>query len=193
MAEITPTARPSRILTFYTRIALVAALTLYFARAYVVRVFLAATGFVPFDLQYPLRPPTIAIQLGAYASPGVERLYSAFALVDALFAVAAAAAVALSWLWLSARAPNGLFDFLRRGGILLLPMVAGVLDIIENVGFHRLIEGLKGQSYADTIQWTATLHQVRAALIYIRDYLTLIFVGVTLILLWLRRDARPSR
>ena len=191
MAKITAGA-PPRLLTVYTRIALIAALTLYFARAYVVRVFFGATGFIPFDFQFPLTPPTIAIQLGAYASPGIERLYSAFALVDAMFAVAAAAAVALSWLWLAARAPNPLFDFLKRSGILVLPVVAGVLDVVENVGFHRLIEGLRGQSYADTIQWTATLHQVKASLLYVRDGLTVVFVGVTLILLWWRRAARSS-
>ncbi len=190
MPEITPAAAPPRILTFYTRIALVAVLTLYFARLYVVRVFFAATGFIPFDLQAALKPPTIAIQLGAYQSPGVERLYSAFAVVDAMFAVAVAAAVALSWLWLSARAPNRLFDFLMRGGVIVLPVISGTLDVIENVGFHRLIGGLKGESYADTIQLTATLHQVKTASIYVRDFLTVVFVGVTLLLLWWRRAAR---
>ncbi len=189
MAEFNTIAVP-RALTFYARIAIVAALTLYFARAYVVRVFLASTGFVPFDLQFPLRAPTIAIQLGAYASPSIEKLYSAFALVDAMFAVAAAAAVALSWLWLSARAPNPLFSFLSRGGIFFIPLVAGILDVVENAGFYRLIHGLKGEAYAQTIEITATVHQVKAALMYVRDYLTVLFAAVALIVLWLRRRTR---
>jgi len=190
MADIIPSTAPSRVLTFYTRIAIVSALTLYFGRAYVVRVFLASTGFVPLDLQFPLKPQTVAIQLGAYTGSDVERLYSAFALVDAMFAVAMAAAVTLSWLWLSVRTPNPLFASMKRGGLFLVPLVAGLLDVAENVGFHRLIAGVHGEAYANTIQFTTTLHDVKASLIYIRDVVTIGFVGLTLLLLWRRRGVR---
>jgi hypothetical protein len=191
MAEL-KTAFAPRALGRFTLTAIMAALVLYLARLFAERVFLAATGFLPFDLQFPLRAQTIAIQLGAYANSSTAKFYSAFALIDGMFAVATAGALTLSWLWIATRQPNPFFAFLNRAGIVLVPLVAGVLDVAENFGFDRLMHGLKGISYSNTIEITATVHQVKAALIYVRDFLTLLVVTIALILLWLRRWQRKA-
>jgi hypothetical protein len=191
MSESTP-PQTSRVTGRVVIGAVGVALGLAAARLFLSSAFRSVTGFVPFDLQFPLGRQAIAIQLGALGKGVAAQAYVPFAIADALLALAAAWAIALLWLWIFHKAPNRLFVFLSRGGIFLVPVTAGVLDIAENVEFYRLIHGLSGPAYADTIEMTTSVHALKSAFVYVRDYLTAAVVLVGLLTLWLQRRQRKT-
>lgn len=136
--------------------------------------FQAVTTFKPFDVQFPLTRNMIAIQLGAYertAGPA----YLSFFFVDLLLAFVSAGTLMLLWSWLFRR-PNRISSFLERGGIIFIPLYTLGCDVAENIAFARLIGGLSGESYADTIQFAVTVHGVRGALLDLQVILTVLFV-----------------
>lgn len=136
--------------------------------------FQAVTTFKPFDVQFPLTRYMIAIQLGAYG-PTAGAAYLPFFIVDLLLAFVSAGALMLLWSWLF-RKPNRVMAFLERGGIILVPLYTLSCDIAENVAFARLIGGLSGESYANTIQFAVTVHGIRGALLDLQMILTVLFV-----------------
>src|SRR4051812_9773601 len=76
------------------------ALGLTVVRFFLSDAFRSVTGFVPFDLQFPLGRQAIAIQLGALGKGVAAQAYVPFAVADALLAAAAAWAIALLWMWI---------------------------------------------------------------------------------------------
>ena len=154
--------------------------------------FYAATGFIPFDHQFPLAREAIAIQLGAYDQRAAQAAYVPFAISDLFVAGTAAWAFTLGWAWLFVKVPNRLFSLLARGGILVLPAAVCALDIAENVGFFRLIRGLSGDSYMSTIELTANIHALRSASASLRDYLTVVMLAIAGLVFWLQRRQRKT-
>ncbi|MCA0201202.1 MAG: hypothetical protein LCH56_10225 [Proteobacteria bacterium] len=136
--------------------------------------FQAVTTFKPFDVQFPLTRYMVAIQLGAYertAGPA----YLPFFMVDLLLAFVSAGTLMLLWSWLFRR-PNRISAFLERGGIIFVPLYTLVCDVAENIAFGRLIGGLSGDSFANTVEFAVTVHSVRGALLDLQVILTLLFV-----------------
>lgn len=137
--------------------------------------FQGATTFIPFDAQFPLTRHMIAIQLGAYG-PSARAAYFPFLLVDVLLAFASAVALMLLWAWLFKQQRSRVTAFLERGVVILVPVYTLCSDIAENVAFARLIGGVSGQSYVDTIKFAVTAHEIRGALLDLQVILTVLFV-----------------
>ena len=148
------------------------------------------SGFAPFDVQFPLSPFAIAVELGGYAEGSATDAYLLFAVVDFAFAVAAAWLFTAAWVWLFSKVPTRLFAFLMRGGIFMVPFYAVVLDLAAKVGFFRLVRGLTGPSYAATIEFCTTVHRFESALLDMRYYLTAAFLLTGATELLMRQNPR---
>lgn len=136
------------------------------------------TGFEPFDLQTPLSHVMIGIELGAFDERLAAGPYTAFAAVDFALTVAIAAMFTFLWMWLFAKAPNRLFAFLKRGGIMLMPTYVVILDMAAKVAFYRLLQGLSGEALTETIEFSATIHRLHMAVADIRNILTAVFAAL---------------
>lgn len=150
----------------------------------------SVTGFLPFDAQFPLSKIMIAVELGAFDKAAAMAPYTLFAAVDLAYVIATAALVTMGWMWLLAKFPMALFAFLRRGGIAMMPAYVVILDIIAKVGFFRLIGGLSGEDYARAVEFYATVHRLKFALLDIRNYLTIGFLLAIILGMFFARTAR---
>jgi hypothetical protein len=130
------------------------------------------TGFIPFDAQPRLSHVMVGIELGAVAKGTAAGAYVVFALVDALSAAATAWAFTLGWVLLFALAPNRIFAFLTRGGIMMIPLYVLALDLVAKVGFFRLVSGLDGPDYSAAIDFSVLTHRLELAMTDLRNYLT---------------------
>jgi len=63
-----------------------------------------ASGFDPFNVQYPLTWEMVAIQRGAF-SPGISVAYTGYVIFDFLSQCVMAIFYALLWAWMMARSP----------------------------------------------------------------------------------------
>ncbi len=150
------------------------------------------TGFTPFDLQHPLSVFMMAVELGAFDEGTATVAYLFFAVVDFAFVIATAWLFTLFWTWLFVRSPTRLSGFLVRGGILLLPSYVVVLDLAAKAGFVRLLAGLEGQSYAATMEFCATVHRLKFAVIDIRNGLTAALLILVVIAQFAKQRPRRS-
>lgn len=161
-------------------------------RVVLVPYFKSATGFVPFDMQFPLSHYTIPIQLGAYGNAAAGA-YLPFLMVDLLLASISAGALMLLWGWLF-RAPSAAFGFFERGGIFLVPIYTLVCDVCENVAFARLVaRSLAGEAYADAIQFAVIVHRLRGALLDLQVILTVTFVIIFAVACLRRSPGEPAQ
>ena len=144
-------------------------------QALLIPYFQAVTGLKPLDVQFPLSRYAVAIQLGVYKE-GAGAAYLPFFVVDIILAAASALALMLLWAWLFRQQTTRIFSFLERGAVILLPIYTLACDIAENIAFMRLIGGLEGESYADTVQFAVTAHSVRGAFLDLQVILTVLFV-----------------
>jgi len=119
-----------------------------------------ASGFAPFDVQFPLTREMVAIQRGAMGA-GVETVYLAFALLDVATQWMIAVFFALFWSWITLKVPHPSFDRLLARGILLLPFLAAICDIGENTGFAILVIADPHDPLHDVTDFTLSLHRVR--------------------------------
>ena len=152
-------------------------------------VFARAAGFIPFDLQPHLNRGMLVIQLGAARLANITPLYVTFAVADTLVSLVIAVFLAFFWQWLFLKAPNAFFTFLAGGGIALLPPVVAALEVAEHVVVFRLLTTGR-DSYAHAIETTVSLHNIKTALLEVRNAVALIFGGVALVL-WVLRRLRP--
>ncbi len=150
------------------------------------------TGFAPFDLQSRLSPFMIGVELGAFEKAAAAGIYRIFAGVDFAAGIVTALLFSVFWTWIFTKAPARMFDFLKRGGVLMLPAYAVVLDAITKVGYARLLGGLNGPGYAETIEFCATVHRLKFALIDIRNVVTLALLVIAAIGLWRSRMPRAQ-
>lgn len=148
-----------------------------------------ATGFIPFDLQPHLNREMVIIQLGAIILGQFGAAYLWYALADTLIALLIAAFFIALWQWLFAKTPNWLFTFIGSGGIVLLPLAAAVLEIAEHAAIFRLLATFNGDESAALIDFTATLHNVKIAVVELRNGLTLVYLAIAGGLWVLRRRA----
>ena len=148
-------------------------------------------GFRPFDIQFPLSTVAIAIQLGAYGE-GALRAYAMFTASEVLSAVSVAAFFALLWRWLFLVFPDRAFVFLRNGGILVAPFAAPICDIVESIGFARLISGAPGSLFESTVEFSILMHKLKFAFQDIRLYFTVFFFVVAM-MHWLKRPSSRSQ
>ena len=138
----------------------------------------AVTGFTPFDVQFPLSHFMVGVELGAFDKAAARGVYIAFAAVDAVYQLAVAGVFTLLWMWLFARAPMALVAFLRRGGILMVPTYAVLLDLVTKAGFVRLLQGPGGADAGGIIEFSVTVHRLAFAVADIRNILTAVFLAL---------------
>ena len=134
------------------------------------------TGFLPFDLQFPLSAFMVAVELGAFDKGVALSSYAYFAIVDIAFVLATAWLFTLYWTWLFIKSPTRLFTFLVRGGIQLLPSYIVVLDLAAKAGFFRVLGSPAGHSSSAGIEFTIAVHRLKYAVIDIRNLLTVAFL-----------------
>lgn len=149
------------------------------------------TGFLPFDLQSPLSPVMIGVELGAFEKGAAAQIYRIFAGVDFAAGLFIAFLFSALWAWIFTKAPTRVFDFLKRGGILMMPAYVVVLDAITKVGYARIL-GFDAPGYGEIIAFCATVHRLKFALIDIRNYVTVAFLLIAAIAL-LRRFRNAGR
>lgn len=167
------------------------------AAAFAVRWQAAATfsrelGFVPFDLQDRLNQGMLVIQVGAARGHSLGRLYGAFVAADVPVSLVVAFAAVVLWRWLHLKAPNRGYGLLTAGGVMLLPVAVAVLEMSEHRAVFGLLQQRGREGYADAVASVVAIHNVKMALAYLRDALTLIFVAVTAMLALWRRRGRAS-
>jgi len=152
----------------------------------------AQTGFLPFDLQFPLTQFMIGIELGAFKRGTATSAYVAFVAANLAYIVALAWFFTALWMWIFTKQPNRVFHFLTRGGILMMPTYIVVMDIAAKVCFYMIVEGHRTDLYADIVAVAVTIHRLKFAVIDIRDYLTLGFLAAAaLSILHKRRTQNP--
>lgn len=156
---------------------ILAALLYLLRDAVLVPYFRDVTGFVPFDVQFPLTRFMMAIQLGAYHSPAAARVaYLPFLVIDVLYAFASAASLMFLWTWLFMRQPNQIFDFLERGAVVLVPAYTLICDVGENIAFAWLVGDRSGEGHPIGFWLAEVIHGVRGALLDLQMILTGVFV-----------------
>jgi len=135
------------------------------------------TGFEPFDVQYPISRESIAIQLGAYEAQAAAA-YDLFAVGDFLLLAALALFTALAWAWLMKVAPNKLYDLITRGGVLVMPFLPALADIIENICFllivHRSVDLTSG-----IIEAAVAAHRAKMMLLTVNNSIWVVLITVT--------------
>ena len=62
-----------------------------------------------------------------------------------------------------------------------------ILDLVGKAGFFRLVSGLDGDAYTDTIDFSVTVHRLAFALTDVRNALTAAFVLAAVTEMVLRR------
>lgn len=174
-------------------IVLAAAATAFAVRWQAAAMFSRELGFVPFDLQDRLNQGMLVIQVGASRGHPLGRLYGAFVTADVLVSLVVAFAAVVLWRWLHLKAPNRGYGFLTVGGVMLVPVTVAALEMFEHRAVFALLRQRGQDGYADAVASVVTIHNVKMALAYVRDGLTLIFVAVTAVLAsWRRRRASPE-
>lgn len=143
--------------------------------AILVPYFRAVTGFVPFDLQFPLTRYMMAIQLGAYDSRA-PAAYLPFVVTDTVLNALTTTVLMLLWTWLFHAQPNRVFDFFQRGAVMLVPVYALLCDMAENLAFSALIGGLSGEQAILALRVGVVAHNVRGAFLDLQMIFTLVFV-----------------
>jgi hypothetical protein len=135
-----------------------------------------AAGFAPLDMQFPLTREMVAIQRGAMG-PGVETVYLAFSLVDVATQWVTAIFFALFWLWITVKVPHPSFDRLLARGLLLVPFLAPICDVGENIGFAILVIANPHDPLHDITRATLLLHNVRVWLGDATMAITIVLIG----------------
>ena len=151
------------------------------------------TGFLPFDLQYPLSRFMIGVELGAFDGANAIKSYVVFAAVHFAFGIAVAAVFTLLWAWLFSMTSSRVIAFLRRGGILMVPWYVVIVDLLGKVGFFRLLGGLAWPDHATAVELCAPLHRFKFAMMDIRNYVTIALVLVVVVDVVMRKNAGRNR
>ena len=141
------------------------------------------SGHSPVDIAFPTTPELIFSQLPAY-TPASYRAYLWFAIVDYLYPPTLAFFIATLWAWLFHRGPNRFFAALQRGGILILPFVAALLDWLENAGFLIVIYNYPPELW-NVARAACALKQAKLMIHGTNLALTAVF-AVTAVLNWRR-------
>ena len=149
-----------------------------------------ASGFVPFDLQPRLTRAMVAIQRGAFSS-GVEFAYARYAIVDVLHALASAVAVAISWSWLMTNVAHPTFTALDRFGLLLLPYLAALCAMVENVGFSVMILTDPRHLQFDLTGTTLAIHHLKFMLLGLAKGVTVALVAFAAYVTYRRMYSPP--
>jgi hypothetical protein len=170
--------------------AVVAGLTQALQRLVAEPYFETVVGFRPFDTQFPLSSVAVAIQLGAYGD-GAVSAYAVFVTSEVLSALLVAVFFMLLWQWLFLVSPNRIFALLRNGGILISPFAALICDVVESIGFARLISGVPGFLFESTMEFSILMHKLKFVFQDIRLYFTAFFFVVT-VLRWLSKPVDSS-
>ena len=153
------------------------------------RMFSGEMGFVPFDLQSRLNQGMLVIQLGAARGHPLGSLYGAFVMADIPISLVIAGITVVFWRWLHLLAPNRVFAFLNAGGIMLLPLAAAALEMLEHRAVFGLLHQRGSEAFPDAITFTISVHNIKVAIADIRDIVTLVFIAAAGLLRILRRTS----
>jgi len=118
-----------------------------------------ASGFDPFNVQYPLTWEMVAIQRGAF-SPGISVAYTGYVIFDFLSQCVMAIFYALLWAWMMARSPQPL----ARNALLLFPALAVLFAAAENAAFLALVFSSSHDPRHDVTRAALEIHRIRVLL-----------------------------
>ena len=98
----------------------------------------ATGGLDPFDITFPLSTEDILTGLGRYNAEAREA-YFLFTVVDVVFPIASGLFSSLLYARLIGLSGFTWLITAGKRGLVLLPFVPTLIDLIENIGFHILI------------------------------------------------------
>ena len=140
----------------------------------------ASSGFVPFDMQFPLTREMIIIQLGAMtdAGPGA---YVLFAAADMAFPLIAAAFTILFWAWLVTKSGSTVLLGAFGRGWWMWGLLPAFCDLGENVAFLKIIlshpEPMLRENDVGVL-----LHRGKAVFLALSQTLTAILILTTIVM-----------
>jgi hypothetical protein len=98
----------------------------------------ATGGLDPFDITFPLSADDILSGLDRYNAEA-QRAYLVFTLVDVVFPISSGLFSSLMYAQLISLSGFPWLISAAKRGLVLLPFVPTLIDLVENVGFHILI------------------------------------------------------
>jgi hypothetical protein len=138
-----------------------------------------------------VRPPTVEAlnETLSHYTPRATYLYAVFSFMDSIFPLAFCASISLLWGWLFQRQSQPVLDKLIRSRILLLPLIGGLCDVGENIGYltmaftgHPISEGL--------FTYTLYVHNAKYFLVRFSMYITPAFLILAAIVYFRNSDAK---
>jgi len=131
----------------------------------------AASGFVPFDLQFPLTREMIVIQLGAM-SDAAPQAYVNFAILDFIFPPLGAAFFVLFWAWLVNKSGSAVLSGIYQRGWWIWALFPCFCDLAENVAFLNIIFTPPGVR-PDMLEFVVDVHRGKMVFLTIAQAMTL--------------------
>ncbi len=137
----------------------------------------ASSGFVPFDMQFPLTREMIIIQLGAMTDAG-PAAYVLFAAADMAFPLIAAAFTILFWAWLVTKSGSAALLAAFGRGWWIWALFPALCDLGENVAFLKIILS-HPEPMLREIDVAVLLHRGKAVFLALSQMLTVILILTT--------------
>lgn len=175
------------IALFLLIVAMLLALNSYFTPAYQA----VSGGTVPFDMQFPLGPEAIGIQL-ALLTPESLAVYKQYLVIDFVFPIVGALFTTLLWAWLLNRIQMPSLSRLYAYGLWLFPFVAAAFDIAENVLFLRIVANAPDALPA-TIDQAVAVHRYKMSFLSASTLISAVLMGTAALTWLLRRFVRADQ
>ena len=142
-----------------------------------------SSGFVPFDMQFPLSREMIIIQLGAMTD-AAPAAYVLFAAADMPFPLIASALTILFWAWLVTKSGSPALLGAFQRGWWIWGLFPAICDLGENVFFLGII--LKHpEPMLSWIEKAIYVHRGKAAFLAMNQAATIALMIVTAVM-WVR-------
>jgi hypothetical protein len=139
-----------------------------------------SSGFVPFDLQFPLTREMIIIQLGAMTESSFDA-YTRFAMFDMAFPIVGAAALILLWAWLVQKSDSAVVIGIYRRGWWIWAVFPALCDLSENILFLQII-GAHPEPALQAIEWAVDVHRGKLVFLSIAQGISVALILLTIIL-----------
>ena len=147
-----------------------------------------SSGFVPFDLQFPLTREMIIIQLGAMG-PGSFAAYARFTAVDMAFPMIASTFMLLLWAWLVQKSGSEMLRGAFERGWWIWAVFPAVCDLTENFFFLQIFATYP-EPALDAIEIAVDVHRGKLAFLTISQGIT---VGLAVMTALMQLRCKPTR
>jgi hypothetical protein len=148
----------------------------------------ASSGFVPFDIQFPLTREMIIIQLGAMG-PGSFAAYARFAALDMAFPLIGSGFTVLFWAWLVQKSGSAMLLGAFQRGWWIWAVFPAVCDLSENFFFLKILATYP-EPALDAIEIVVDVHRGKLVFLTISQGATVALVVISA-LIQLRRKPAP--